>query len=324
MTFTVPGTISRFIQENKELLLGEIFHAVSGSLLHWCQRHRNFTPGIVMILQTSGDQLNYHVHIHLLITCGGLRKEKEWIALKPARRKESRNGKKYHPAFPPQTICKGFKTLLYRALRRTYRIEGFKIPDEYLDGASNFEGFNKLLRAWWKVEWNIDVSDPLCNSGEILEYIARYIKKPPISNRRIIEFDEDIVKFLARDRQSKNKKRKEIITMTVEYFLMCFLEHVPLERFPLIRWYGIFSNRKKKRLMPVVQELIPGKPPVEESTAHEKAVDLWRRLHKENCGTDPLRCPVCGSELQLAAVFFPNQLTSLGISFEGIPQFLMN
>lgn len=277
-----------------------------------------------MILQTSGDKLNYHVHIHLLITCGGLREEKEWVALKPGKREKPRNGKKFHPAFPPQTLAKGFKTLLYRALRCAYRAEGFKLPDEYLESASTFEEFNRLLKAWWKIEWNIDISDPLHSTREILEYIARYVKKPPISNRRIIEHDENIVKFLAKNRQSKSKKRREIVTMTVEYFLMCFLEHVPLERFPLIRWYGIFSNRNKNRLMPIVQGLIPGTPSVEASSSSEKAVDLWRKLHKENCGVDPLICPICKRELQLVAVFYPNQLTSLDISFETIPQFLMN
>lgn len=346
LTVTAPGGISRLIQENKELLLSKVFHAVSGSLLGWCQRRRNFTPGIVMIMQTSGDKLNYHVHIHLLITCGGLKEEKEWLSLTPGKReKSSNNGKKFNPAFPPKAILAAYKALLYRALRKAYQTDGFIIPNEYQDSAADFAGFNKLLDAWWKINWNIDISDPLRSTKEILEYIARYIKKPPISNCRIVSYDDNVVKFTAKDRQSKDKKRKEIVIMNTEDFVMRFLEHVPLEHFPLVRWYGIFSNKKKKKLMPIAQKLIPPSQltSAEDSreaaiaawqemcqkklgipSAKEKAVDLWRKLHKEHYGVDPLVCPICGRELQLVAGFCPRQLTSMGLSFEDIPQFLMN
>ena len=332
LTFTVHGAISAIIQENKELLLKEVFHAVSHSLLYWCREQRNFTPGIVMIMQTSGDRLNYHVHIHLLITCGGLRGEKKWVVLNPRKRDKSGNGKKYHPAFPPQPIIKGFKTLLYRALRRAYQTKEFKLPLEYASRASNPAGFNRLLRAWWEIDWNVDISDPLNNAGEILRYIARYIKKPPISDRRIREYGCNIVKFTAKDRKSRDRRQKEIITMTTDYFLSSFLEHVPLEHFPLIRWYGIFSNRSKGKLMPIVQKLIPPSDPVEVPAIKEKGIDLWRRMYKEKFDIDPLVCPICGKELKLIAVFFPGQLppmntsssTKLTTSFEDIPQLLIN
>lgn len=324
LTFTLPGAISRLAQKNKEILLDEVFYAVSQALLGWCQKEKNFKPGIVMIMQTSGDRLNYHVHIHLLITCGGLREEKEeWFELKPTRRTAPRNGKKFHPAFPPQVIAKRFKTFINRALRRAYRTEDFNLPEEYAVAAATYKDFNRLLDKWWQVNWNLDISDPLNNTKEIIGYIARYIKKPPISNRRIIEYDEKIVKFIAKDR--KDKRKNEIIVLPAEYFVMLLLEHVPLDGFRLIRWYGIFANRNKKHLMPIAQKLIPPlKPTATPKEKNEKAVAVWRKMHKEHFGVDPLVCPICGKEMVLVAVFFPKQLTSLGLSFESVPQFLMN
>lgn len=330
LTFTLPGMLSSITQENKEKLLGELFHAVANSLRYWCKK-RGFTPGIIMILQTAGDELNFHPHIHLIITCGGLSLIGDrWISLEPKKLKRKRNGKRYHPTFPPGPILQGFKSSFYRALRRAYKADNFNFPRELVESIATEKKFNRMLDYWWKIDWNFDISDPLRNTEEIIRYISRYLKKAPISSRRILSHDENSVTFSAKDRNSKSRRRRKAVTLPTDYFLMRLFEHIPLDRFHLVRYYGIFSNRNKGKLMPIVQRLIPpagSTPPVELA---EKPLELeeprptWREKHKEKYGEDPLVCPICGRELELCATFRFRELKRLNISFEQIPQFLLN
>jgi len=296
ITITVPGSISQIIKFNKKLLLSEFFSSASGSLIYW-SRKRGFLPGFVMVMQTSGDRLNFHVHIHLLITSGGLFFNR-WI-------------KNLH--YPPDAILKSFKTLIFRALRRAYLNQDFVSPPEYADNAcSSKEDFNKFLGKLWEINWNLHIAKDLKKAKDILGYIARYLKKPPISNSRIIEYDDSKIVFMARDYE---KKKRLPYIMSLGYFFISLFEHVPIAHFPMVRWYGLFSNRNKKKYIELLQGLIPSKELKEKLDPRP----LWRIKYEQKHGIDPLACPVCKKEMELLFCFSARMIKELGfLSFEEI------
>jgi len=297
ITFTVPSALSRIIQLNKGLLLSSFFKASSGCLLYWSKR-RGFLPGMILIMQTSGDRLNYHVHIHLLITSGGLSlRGDRWI-------------KCFH--YPPKPILRSFKMLIYRALRRAFDDQSFEMPPEYAAYSSK-KSFNRFLDSLWNLSWNLDISESLKTTKEILEYIARYLKKPPISNKRIIDFDDKFIRFRVKDREKRWRKTPYLMAM--DYFLMCLFEHIPLPSLRMIRWYGLFSNRNKKQYMEVLQRLIP----VMGGESDNDSIPLWRRRCKDIYGVDPLICPVCKKEMKLVAILNYMTMSESGLySFEKV------
>lgn len=137
----------------KELLLSDFFKAATGSLLFW-SKQRGFLPGIVAVMQTSGDKLNYHVHIHLLITSGGLSlKTDEWVDCSH---------------YPPKPIVKSFKKLIFRSLRRALAEPEFVSPPEYAATVcSSKKEFNKFLDSLWQLNWNVDIQKNRNYSGSL-------------------------------------------------------------------------------------------------------------------------------------------------------------
>jgi len=73
VVFTIPRMLRIFFKYNRRLLgelcrlalrcLTRYFEALTGSAL---------TPGVVAVIQTFGDRINLHPHLHFLVTEGGV------------------------------------------------------------------------------------------------------------------------------------------------------------------------------------------------------------------------------------------------------------
>ena len=76
VVFTIPKRLRVFFKFDRRLLgdlcrcalrsLSRYFEAVTGSAL---------TPGVIAAIQTFGDRINLHVHLHFLVTEGGVEQE---------------------------------------------------------------------------------------------------------------------------------------------------------------------------------------------------------------------------------------------------------
>ncbi|KAF0132895.1 MAG: transposase [Candidatus Saganbacteria bacterium] len=205
-------------------------------------------------------------------------------------------------------------------MRRAFSDQEFVSPPEYADNVcSSKEKFNKFLDKLWGINWNLHIAKNLKKAKDILGYIARYLKKPPISNRRIIEYDESAITFLARDYE---KKKRLPFSISLDYFFISLFEHIPLPSFPLVRWYGLFSNRNKKKYIEQLQGLIPSKKQKEESDPRP----MWRIRFEQRYGNDPLLCPVCKKEMELLFVLSARTIKKLGLLSleEVLPAFCLN
>jgi hypothetical protein len=73
IVFTIPKRLRVFFKFNRRLLgdlcrcalrsLSRYFEVVTGSAL---------TPGVIAAIQTFGDRINLHMHLHFLVTEGGV------------------------------------------------------------------------------------------------------------------------------------------------------------------------------------------------------------------------------------------------------------
>jgi hypothetical protein len=99
--FTLPHALNSLIRNNMQALIGCLFRAVSATLQAFAKdpRHLGAEPGLLMVLHTWGKDLKFHVHIHCLITGGGLSPDQQrWI---PARRSDF--------LFPVRALSKVFR-----------------------------------------------------------------------------------------------------------------------------------------------------------------------------------------------------------------------
>jgi hypothetical protein len=136
--------------------------------------------------------------------------------------------------------------------------------------------FNKIPAKTWKDDWVVN-SISVGGGETALKYLAPYIFRVAISNKRIISIKDNMVCFTYKD---SNTKTIKIAKVTKEEFIKRFLKHVLPKGFLKIRYYGLFSYRNRP-LLQKVRELF--KIPITNAAPYEK--------------TKFLKCPLCGEEM---------------------------
>ena len=79
MVFTLPHELNSLAQGNPRLLYTLLFHAAAETLKAFGRdpKHLGAELGIVMVLHTWGQNLGQHIHVHCIVTGGGLTRDGE-------------------------------------------------------------------------------------------------------------------------------------------------------------------------------------------------------------------------------------------------------
>ncbi len=125
------------------------------------------------------------------------------------------------------------------------------------------------------------------HGGECGKYLAPYIFRVAISNRRI-KLADGKVTFRYRDTESGALKT---CTLPAEEFIHRFLQHVLPKGFVKVRYYGFLAVGQRQRLAVLRKQL---SCPVKETPV---ATDVPR--HTE------VRCPSCGQVMWRGVVIHP-------------------
>jgi hypothetical protein len=124
-------------------------------------------------------------------------------------------------------------------------------------------------------------------------FVARYLKKCPISNERLslTTRNGETVVTLTAERDGKISQR----TFSVLEFLAELQQHLPDTWEQTSRFYGIYSSRsrgaEKEKPQPITTPYLP-----DPST---KPSQKWAALMKRVLEIDPLLCPRCGAAMKI-------------------------
>jgi hypothetical protein len=72
VVFTLPHELHPLLLHNQQTLYKLLFDAAAQSLLDFARTRLEGTPGITAVLHTWGQKLNYHPHLHCILTAGAL------------------------------------------------------------------------------------------------------------------------------------------------------------------------------------------------------------------------------------------------------------
>ncbi|MCG3158170.1 MAG: hypothetical protein DKINENOH_04811 [bacterium] len=148
-------------------------------------------------------------------------------------------------------------------------------------------------------DWVVDCR-PVGSGERALKYLAPYIFRVAISNRRLLRLENGNVTFQFRDGETKRFRTK---TVAAEEFIRRFLQHVLPHRFIKVRYYGFLSSSHRKRLEKV-KELLHVKPVATEPTdAAGTEAAGEREAHV-------MRCPKCGGVMKLVGEIEPKRTRS--------------
>lgn len=234
---TVPYELNEIFLYNSKICYNILFKATSESILTLLEDPKwlGAKVGITSILHTWGQTIQFHPHIHSIVTGGGL-KNNHWVTC----------NKDY--IFKVQVLGSLFKGKFLSYLKCEFNN---LILDERL---KDNKTFNKFLESLYNKTWITYIEPPKSKAENVVEYVGRYSFRVAISNERIKNIENNLVTFEYKDYKD-NSKIKEM-TIIAEEFIRRFLLHVLPDNFTKIKHYGLLSNRNKKNNIRLCRLLI--------------------------------------------------------------------
>lgn len=275
VVFTLPHDLNPLVWGNPRQLYGLLFKAAADTLLTFGRDPRwiGGEIGITLVLHTWSQNLGQHVHVHGLVTAGGLSPDgQSWLCAK----------KRF--LFPVRALSKVFRgkylDLLARARRRGEIAFGGSTQ-----GLADDRAFAELLASLQQSDWVVYAKPPFAGPQQVIAYLGRYTHRIAISNERLVALDDERVSFRWRDYRDGAKLK--VMSLEATEFIRRFLLHVLPSGFMRIRHYGIFANRHRRNKLACCRELLDQPEPARQ--ARESVEDMMERL----TGRDILACPHC-------------------------------
>lgn len=232
VVFTLPHELNPLICCNQQLLYGFFHRCCAETLLELSadKKHLGATPGIIQVLHTWDQEISYHVHMHCIVSGGGLtpdhkiRKVKKNFFLRVEVLRDKFKGK----------FLAGLQSFFQNS--RLF----FSASCERLRNSYEWAEFRDSL---YQKDWCPYIKETFNGFGNAIEYLGRYTHKVAISNSRILSVDEQQVSFSARGRRPGEPRRT--VTLANVEFIRRYLMHVLPSGFQKIRCYGFLNNRYK-------------------------------------------------------------------------------
>lgn len=238
VVFTIPASLNSLVYANQKLLYDLLHKASSQTLLELSQNPRflGATPGIIQVLHTWGQELNFHPHIHCIVSGAGLSKD---LKLKKC-------GKSFF--IPAKVLSEKFKGKFLYYLDRYYKtgLLTFSASCSKLKNASSWQKFKDSL---YSTTWAPHIKETFNGNGNAIDYLGRYTHRIAITNTRIKEVTREKVSFTAKDYITGKSK---IISLPCAEFVRRIMMHVLPSGFQKIRYFGFLNNRCKKKYLSII------------------------------------------------------------------------
>jgi len=218
-------------------------------------------PGVVAVIQTFGDRINFHPHIHVLMTEGGTAPDG---AFHPVRR------------FHDEVIREIFTHEVFSLLLRE-KLIGLPLV-------------RKIL-GWRHTGFNVH-SKVRAESTNEAEGVGQYMIRPLLSLNRL-SLDETAGKV--RYQYSRHGSQEE--SMDYLEFIARVTSHIPDKGQVMVRYYGLYSNAHRGKLCKAGAQ--PSHPPIIEDDPSYLLSKGWAEMIKKVYEVDPLICPSCGGRMRI-------------------------
>ena len=275
ITFTMPSGLWNLFWSNP-YLKGEAARIAANVILD-LSKTKGFLPGIFLAIHTFGRKINRNPHFHLSTTLRGLSLSKNsWI-----------NTTAF---FHQNPVKKLWRIRLILFLRDEFKKGNLKMPP-HLKHIKTYSTFYSWTVQFYNQTWVVHLQKSSDNLKNNVQYLGRYLKRPPIGETRIKYYDGKFVVFEFLDHYTDTK---ELITLPVLDFIARLIDHIPDKNFRNIRYFGFLANRVSGELLPLVFGFL-------KKAIHllkTKVYTSWRDMIKNSLGIDPMFCLNCGTILR--------------------------
>jgi Zn finger protein HypA/HybF involved in hydrogenase expression len=215
---TAPSELRSLFLRHQKTLYGLLMKSAAQSVRDLAAEKRfvGAEVGILAVLHTWTGQLHHHPHVHMLATGGGVTADGTAWRAAP---------KKF--LVPVRKLSRMIAKRFAEALRK-----------------GDPELFEQIPDTVWHRQWCSYCKPYGRGQDAVLNYLARYVFRVAITNRRLVAMDETHVTFRYKDHDTGQWR-----TLRIEgvQFLRRFLFHVLPKGFHKVRYYGLWHPCKRDR-----------------------------------------------------------------------------
>lgn len=297
ITFTIPEQLWDLFWLNRKLMNDA--PKLAADIIQKQAKKQGYLPGIFLAIHTFGRKANRNYHLHMSTTVGGLSidDKHQWA--------------KYNAFFPADLLKSQWKKAILNLIDTEFDAGRLKLPKDvpFVRCKYSFQDWTHKIRGQ---KWIVHLSEKSDDMKKNVEYLGKYLKRPPVGETRILRYDGKNVTFRYLDHYTNVQ---DTITLGVLEFIARLISHVPDKNFRNIRYYGFLSNRLRGKLLPTAKSALSKTDPdqTEQIFEEQKATEeennrkqkiSYRDLHKKYTGRDPLLCLCCKNEMDFSYHYF--------------------
>jgi hypothetical protein len=221
--FTVPHEYQGLWQYNRAWFVQTCFRVCGDTLMTLLEdeRYLGATPGILMTLHTWGRQLNFHPHLHCLVTAGGITAAGIW--------KQSQGDF----LLPVRVVKALYRGKLQAAVQAALKDGTLRCPDKLSVGE-----LLRIHRSLYRKQWSVRIEAQYAHGRGVMLYLSRYLKGSPFNPKQIVYCDNQRMVFRYLDHRDKKIKT---LSLTMQEFIRRLLWHVPVPGLHVVRHYGLYA-----------------------------------------------------------------------------------
>ena len=282
VVFTLPSELISIWQFNRTEYGSLLFLVAQETLkqLLGDPRYLGGRAGLLSSLHTWNQLLQPHVHLHCLVTAGGLDSEHNWVTPKK------------DCLLPRKVLMLKFRGKFLALLRQAVDEGRIVLPPRMTDAE-----WRNIQRRIVAKSWNVKIHERYEHGQGVATYLARYLRNGPIKNHRLVRIEDGQVHFRYRVSTAGDGKRQAITKLPVLVFLWRWLLHVLPKGFQAIRRYGLYSGNQHSQL-DMARHALGLQPSAEvEEPPPRSWQDMLEELVDREGGELTTRCPECGQRL---------------------------
>ena len=219
VTFTIPKELRRFVRAHRRECYRALFETAAASLIKLAKDPKYLGSsrlGFTGVLHTWGRSLTFHPHVHFIVPGGAI----------------SEDGQMWLPSGAEFFVPVKAASIIFRAK--------FK---ERMEDAGLIDQIPPVV---WTKKWVVN-SKAVGDGRKALRYLAPYVYRVAISNRRVIKCEPGPdglgrVSFTYRPSGSQDYR---VMKLTAEQFIRRFLQHVLPRGFQKVRHFGFAHPRHR-------------------------------------------------------------------------------
>jgi len=264
VTITVPKELRDVLRANQRDGYALLMKAAADSIIEIARdpQYVGATVGVMAVLHTWTQQLDYHPHVHCLVTGGGV----------------SDNGNDWYPArngflVPAKALAKLVRGKLKAALAK--RRPDLAVP-----------------KAAWGKPWVVHATAWGEGEEDVLRYLARYVFRVAITNSRIVGLDHNGVTIRHKHRKSMQWRTTHL---SGHEFMRRFLQHVLPKGLHKVRYYGLWHPARREQAQRARLMLLLDRPAISSATtpSAETIDNAADRPTNHTPFDEPRICPCC-------------------------------